>query len=98
MALLAGGARGLYTSVPEACDAVIKTDRIQSPIPENTAKYAPYYRLYTELYPAMKASLPSWENCRRKPETARGHFARGRFCHVLLSQNILTFIPIKVIV
>ena len=57
VALLAGVGAGLYASVPEACDAVIKTDRIQSPIPENTAKYAPYYRLYTELYPAMKSSF-----------------------------------------
>ena len=59
VALLAGVGAGVYASVPEACDAVIKADRVQSPIPENTAKYAPYYKLYTELYPAMKASFAS---------------------------------------
>ena len=36
---------------------MIKADRVQSPIPENTAKYAPFYKLYTELYPAVKASF-----------------------------------------
>ena len=59
VALLAGVGAGVYASVPEACDAVIKADRVQSPIPENTAKYVPYYKLYTELYPAMKASFAS---------------------------------------
>ena len=57
VALLAGVGAGVYASVPEACDAVIKADRVQSPIPENTAKYAPFYKLYTELYPAVKASF-----------------------------------------
>ncbi|HIW73048.1 MAG TPA: xylulokinase [Firmicutes bacterium] len=56
-ALLAGVGAGVYASVPEACDAVIRTDRVQSPIPENTAQYAPYYRLYTELYPALKTAF-----------------------------------------
>ena len=57
VALLAGVGAGVYASVPEACDAVLKADRVQSPIPENTAKYAPFYKLYTELYPAVKASF-----------------------------------------
>ena len=62
VALLAGVGAGVYASVPEACDAVIKADRVQSPIPENTAKYAPYYQLYTALYPAMKASFAQLGN------------------------------------
>ena len=62
VALRAGVGAGVYASVPEACDAVIKADRVQSPIPENTAKYAPYYQLYTALYPAMKASFAQLGN------------------------------------
>ena len=47
VALLAGVGVGLYSSVPQACEAVIKTDKIQNPIPENTPKYEECYKLYT---------------------------------------------------
>ncbi|MCL2698443.1 MAG: xylulokinase [Oscillospiraceae bacterium] len=54
VALLAAVGTGIYKSVPEACSAVIKADRVQEPISENIHKYAKVYDLYTKLYPAMK--------------------------------------------
>ena len=57
VALLAGVGVGLYSSVPQACEAVIKTDKIQNPIPDNTPKYEKCYKLYTEIYPALKESF-----------------------------------------
>ena len=56
VAILAMVGAGEYASVPEACRAIIRTDKVQAPIPENSAKYAPFYQLYTELYPALKES------------------------------------------
>lgn len=55
VALLASVGAGIYSSVPEACRAVVKTDKIQEPIIENVGEYEKYYRLYTEIYPALKA-------------------------------------------
>lgn len=54
VALLAGVGAGLYSSVPEACRAVVKTDKVQEPIFENISKYEDCYKLYTEIYPALK--------------------------------------------
>lgn len=56
VALLATVGAGIYTSVPEACNAVIKTDKTQEPIAENIPEYEKYYQLYREIYPALKAS------------------------------------------
>jgi xylulokinase len=54
VALLAAVGTGIYASVPEACNAVIKPEKVQEPISENIHKYAKVYDLYTKLYPAMK--------------------------------------------
>ena len=56
VALLATVGAGIYSSVPEACKAVIKTDKTQEPIAENVPEYERYYQLYREIYPALKAS------------------------------------------
>ncbi len=56
VALLATVGAGIYSSVPEACNAVIKTDKTQEPIAENVPEYEKYYQLYCEIYPALKAS------------------------------------------
>ncbi len=56
VALLATVGAGIYSSVPEACKAVIKTDKTQEPIEENVPEYEKYYQLYREIYPALKAS------------------------------------------
>lgn len=56
VALLAGVGAGLYSSVPEACHAVCTVDKVQNPIVENVPQYEEYYKLYTEIYPALKAA------------------------------------------
>ena len=57
VALLAAVGAGIYDSVQEACKEVIKPDKIQDPIAENSAEYDKVYRMYTKLYPAMKQSF-----------------------------------------
>ena len=57
VAILAMVGTGAYPSVAEACRAIIHTDKTQQPIPENSDRYAPFYDLYTNLYPAMKDSF-----------------------------------------
>ncbi len=54
VAILAMVGAGLYQSVPEACDAIIKTDKIQQPVEENMPQYDRYYALYRRLYPSLK--------------------------------------------
>lgn len=54
VALLAAVGAGIYSSVPEACKAVILPDKVQSPIEENIGQYEKVYALYRKLYPAMK--------------------------------------------
>ena len=57
VALLAAVGAGIYSSVPEACAAVIKPEKVQEPISENIGQYERVYRLYRKLYPAMKQSF-----------------------------------------
>ena len=55
VAILASVGAGIYSSVPEACGAIIKTDKVQAPKAENVPEYEKYYQLYREIYPALKA-------------------------------------------
>ena len=57
VALLAGVGTGIYGSVEEACSAVVKVSRGASVIEENVRVYNDYYRVYGELYPALKATF-----------------------------------------
>jgi xylulokinase len=57
VALLAGVGAGIYGSVSEACESVIKVDKIQPSIEQNTAIYEGYYRIYKNIYPALKQSF-----------------------------------------
>jgi xylulokinase len=57
VALLAAVGVGLYKSVPEACNAVIKPELIQQPVEENNKKYEKIYAVYKSLYPAFKESF-----------------------------------------
>lgn len=57
VAILAMVGAGEYASVPEACRAIIRTDKVQQPIAENSAAYAPVYDLYTRIYPALKENF-----------------------------------------
>jgi xylulokinase len=54
-ALLAGVGTGVYKSVPEACDAVIKVAIRQKPDQANTEIYKKYYEIYKNLYTALKS-------------------------------------------
>lgn len=55
VALLAAVGAGIYSSVPEACKAVILPDKVQNPIQENIGEYEKVYNVYKKLYPAMKS-------------------------------------------
>ena len=56
-AILAGVACGMYTDVPSACAALIREDTTVLPDPDRHAAYEPFFRIYCELYPALKASF-----------------------------------------
>lgn len=55
VALLALTGAGVYSSVPEACSAVVSVDKTQQPDEANVPVYENYYQLYREIYPAIKA-------------------------------------------
>ncbi|MCL1854418.1 MAG: xylulokinase [Clostridia bacterium] len=54
VAVLAGVATGVYASVEEGCDGVIRANDACRPSEKAGKAYEPYYRLYTQLYPALK--------------------------------------------
>lgn len=54
VALLAAVGTGIYSSVPEACKAVILTDKSQEPVSGNIIKYEKIYQLYRKIYPSVK--------------------------------------------
>lgn len=56
-ALLAGVGTGVYGSVPEACDAVIKVTSSQKPDMELHDRYSGYYSLYRKLYRSLAADF-----------------------------------------
>ncbi len=56
VAILAGVGAGIYSSVPEACGKILKYSNPQNAVEANTAKYANFYKIYTNLYPALKDS------------------------------------------
>jgi xylulokinase len=53
-ALLAGVGTGAWKDVPSACQAAIKLTGSTKPQPANLEPYEKQYRLYTQLYPALK--------------------------------------------
>lgn len=57
VAILAAVGAGIYSSVPEACGKIIRTDKIQEPNAKNVSDYEKYYQLYTEIYPALKTQF-----------------------------------------
>lgn len=54
VALLAAVGAGIYKSVPEACDAVIKTVSSQAPNADDAKVYERFYKVYQNLYPALR--------------------------------------------
>jgi xylulokinase len=59
VALLAGVGVGIYSSVEEACSAVVKVARGASVIEENARVYEKHYEIYRGLYPALKGTFAS---------------------------------------
>lgn len=57
VALLAAVGAGIYSSVPEACKAVIIPDKVQNPIEDNIAQYEKVYKIYKNLYSSLKLSF-----------------------------------------
>lgn len=56
VAILAGVATGVFSSLEEACEKIVIADTEHLPDAGATAAYKPYYQLYTKLYPALKDS------------------------------------------
>ena len=54
VAILAGVGAGIYGSVEEGCDAIIRKKKTQEPDLENHAAYEGYYTLYKRLYCDLK--------------------------------------------
>ncbi|MEG1926076.1 MAG: xylulokinase [Ruthenibacterium sp.] len=54
VAILAGVGAGIYPSVAAGCEAVLRYNKAQPPITENTDRYAQFYTVYKALYPALK--------------------------------------------
>jgi len=54
VALLAGVGTGVWKSVPEACDATIRTVEATEPDPERVARYDRLYPEYGQLYRSLK--------------------------------------------
>ncbi len=54
VAILAGVGVGLYPSVQEACDQMIKTNKTATPVAAHTEAYKGYYKLYNKLYDSLK--------------------------------------------
>ncbi|HRR78091.1 MAG TPA: xylulokinase [Ruminococcus sp.] len=53
-AILASVGTDIYSSVHEACGAIVRTGKEQLPDVDNSAVYERYYQLYRELYPVLK--------------------------------------------
>lgn len=59
-AILAGVASGVYKSVEDACDELIKPDQVCTP--ENTEAYNAVYNIYREIYPSVKKLYKRLDN------------------------------------
>ncbi|MBE6841733.1 MAG: xylulokinase [Ruminococcus sp.] len=54
VAILAFVGTGVYDTVEHACDAMIKTDKVQEPDADASAQYEKYYQLYRKIYYSIK--------------------------------------------
>ena len=57
VAILAMVGTGAYASVPEACAAIIGTDKTCAPEAAAVPVYENYYQLYRKIYPQLKAQF-----------------------------------------
>jgi len=54
VAILAAVGAGIYKTVQEACDTIIKTKDVEQPNSESSAEYQKYYSVFKGLYPSLK--------------------------------------------
>jgi xylulokinase len=59
VALLAGVGTGIFSSVEQACDAVIQIGTVQQPDMVMGKVYEPYFQLYKKLYTHLKGDFQS---------------------------------------
>jgi xylulokinase len=59
VAILAMVGTGIYKTVPEACEKILKIKTTTHPVAENTEKYKKVYAVYKSLYPHLKADYES---------------------------------------
>ena len=57
-AILAAVGAGLYPSVQEACNVIIKRDQIQMPIKENSDRYLKNHPVFRQLYHQLRPGHP----------------------------------------
>lgn len=62
VAILAAVGCGMYDSVPQACDSILKFKPAETPDPDRAALYQKYYEVYRGLYPALKDSYNALAN------------------------------------
>lgn len=55
VAILAMVGAGIYSSVPEACERILRLNTTTAPIADHSEQYAKVYALYRALYPNLKA-------------------------------------------
>ena len=55
VAILAMVGAGIYASVPEACEKILRLKTTTAPVPANGERYAKVYEIYRALYPQLKA-------------------------------------------
>lgn len=53
-AIMAGVGTGVYKSIPEACDSIIKVVERTQPDENKVKEYSEYYEIYRNLYPGIK--------------------------------------------
>ena len=57
VAILAKVAAGIYAYVHEASEQICGVDKVQEPVADHVPQYEKFYRLYTEIYPAVKDKM-----------------------------------------
>ena len=55
VAILAMVGAGIYASVSEACEKILRLKTTTAPVPANGERYAKVYEIYRALYPQLKA-------------------------------------------
>ncbi|MBE6667777.1 MAG: xylulokinase [Ruminococcaceae bacterium] len=56
-AILGGCAAGVYSSVGEACEAIVRVKNVTVSSPDAHAEYEKYYGIYKSLYPCMRENF-----------------------------------------